>query len=371
MNEKFICKELDCSNVIDFLFNSIKLGHEKGMYSSPLYINTIQEELKNLDNDKKIMVIFDYLSLFKRENLLNNSNRFKHFLDESKKFQTTKAKNIENELEDLAIYIVKYFSAFYHSDIDLINEFKKIEEESFKYFFTKNVYDKGKILFEELKLIDELKEWEWDYSNLSLGLLNSNRIQKIEFYYKKEQYEADHKRNIEDLNTSIKNIKYDLNSSIKELQRELVESIQKSELIEEFYNKYYFNSQTIILDTHFGDNQPLILEFYNFLKKNNCLDYGWSYFYNCLVIGNNEIINLKNTQHNYFFGYLFWSISDFLKQPYKNDFKKFFSSKFYINEKPLADSFFKNHYRKFKNDEHTSIETIAPFIEKIKKIHYK
>ncbi len=359
MNEKFISKELGCSDLIDFLFNEIKLGYEKGIYQSLLYINTIQEELKNLDNDKKTMVIFDYLSIFKKENLLNNSNRFKHFLHESKKFQTTKAKNIENELEDLAIYIVKYFSAFYYNDIDLINEFKKIKEESFKYFFAKNVYDNGMILFDELKLIDGFKNIEWSYNGLDFIVLHKYNLDNINGNAEIETKNINHLHQIEDINFDIKHLNYDLKASEKEIQ-----------LLKDSIDKYYFSSMTLIQDTYFGDNQPLLFELFNFLKKNNCLDYGWSYFYNCFVIGNNEVISLKNNQTNYFFGYLFWAISDFLKPPYKND-KKFFYNKFYIDEKPLKDSFFRNYFRSFKNDEYESIETIAAFIEKLKKTHNK
>jgi hypothetical protein len=359
MNQEYICSELGCTNLVDFIFDELEKGYENGIYQGKIYIQAIQDELKGLDDDVKLMTIIKYLTVIKNEDLINNSNRFKHYFDESKKFKLTDVKGFKKELKNMAYYILKYFSCLYHSDVELINELKKFSEESYKYFISKYIYDNGVILLKELKLINGFDKLDCDYSNLSLGLLSRNQIQKIEFNSEIEKNIASNDSEVDDLSRDLRYLKTDLKRSEEQI-----------ELLKSTIDKYYFSSQTLIQDTFFGDNQPLVFELYNFLKNNNCLDYGWSYFYNCLVEGNIEIISLRNKQPNYFFGYLFWAISAFLKPPYTND-KKFFYNKFYIDQQPLKDSFFRNYYRSFKNEDYECIETIAKFIVKLKKIHNK
>jgi hypothetical protein len=307
-----------------------------------------------------LIQIIRYLTIIKDENLVINSSRFKHYFDESKKFKSTKDKDIKSELEDLAHYIVKYCAFFYQSDDELINELKKFSAESFKYFSVIHIYEAGSILIRELKLIEQLDEWDWDYSKLSLGLLNSMRLQRMNFNSELEKNIARHDSKVDNLKTNLRSLENDLNRS-----KEHVEILKSS------IDKYYFSTQTLLQDTFFGDNQPLVFALYNFLKRMNCLDYSWSYFYNCFVIGNKEVINLRNNQPNYFFGNLFWEISFLLKPEYKSESKEFFNSKFYIDEKPLKDSFFRNYYRSFKNEDYECLEITAKFIEKLKKIHNK
>lgn len=360
MNQEYICSELRCTNLVDFIFNELEKGYENGIFQGKIYMQAIEDEIKGLDDDVKLMTIIKYITIIQNENLVNKSSRFKHYFDESKKLKPTKVKGFLSELENMANYTVKYCTYFYQTDAELIDELKKFSDESFKYFFANYIYKAGSTLLRELKLIEELDEWDWDYSKLSLGLLNSKRLQKIKFNYELEKNIARYDYEVDNLNTDLRRLKSDL-----------IGSKEHIELLKSSIDKYYFNSQTLIQDTFFGDNQPLVFELYNFLKKNNCLDYGWSYFYNCFTIGNREVISLRNSQTNYFFGNLFWEISCFLKPEYKFEFKKFFYSKFYIDQKPLKDSFFRNYYRSYKNDEYESIEMIATFIEKLKKIHNK
>lgn len=360
MNQEYICNELECSNLNDYVFNEIKLGYEKSIILSDKYIQNILTEIRELDSDKKTTHIFYHISLLKKAKLEISSESFIHYFNESKKFKSPKTLDFNNEIINLSEYIVKYFNLICHSEKEIVDELRKINNKSFMFFFSNSIYEKGIILFEELKLIPEIKPLEWSYSNIDLGLLQNYILHKIDNHSALETNDIKYIRTIEHLEYSIENLNADLEASKK-----------KIEFHDEYYNKYYYSTEPLLKDTYFGDNQPLIHCLYNFLKENNCLDYGWSYFYNCLTTHNNEVINLKSIQTNYFFGNLFWELSRFLKEPYKYEFKRFFYNKFYIGEKPLKESFFRNYYRKYKNDEHESLEKISVLMLKLEKTHHK
>ena len=57
----------------------------------------------------------------------------------------------------------------------------------------------------------------------------------------------------------------DLNFKIKYLNYDIIESKNEILLLKDSINKYYFSSSTIIQDTYFGDNQPLLFELYMYV----------------------------------------------------------------------------------------------------------
>jgi hypothetical protein len=144
-------------------------------------------------------------------------------------------------------------------------------------------------------------------------------------------------------------------------------------MMNDHFNKYYYNTQTIINNTYFGDNQPFLLNLFNFLKRNNLFQYSWSYFYSCLIEGNTEIIPLETSAKNVKpIGRLFYHLKHLLVKPYKDEPEKFIRSKFYINNEPLSSYFFTNHvYKKADSEFLPLIAEIDDFFEIQKKTYLK
>ena len=360
MNQEYICNELGFSNINDYIFNEIKVGYDESIILADKYIENILNEIRNEDTKKKLSCIIMHITLLKKAHLENKELCFTHYYNDSKKFKTPKTLSKTDEFINLSEFIIKYFNIIFHSEKEIIDNLKKIKSQSFLFHFTDLIYSKGEILFDELKSYPELAPLEWTYTTIDLNFLHQFTSTKMLHEFDLQTINESNERNKNYLEDEIENLKKELASSQKEI-----------EFRDNFYEKYYYSTQPFLQDTYFGDNQPLIHCLYYFLRVNNCLDYGWSYFYNCLTIENNEIINLKNTQTNYFFGNLFWELSKFLKEPYKYEFKRFFFNKFYLDEKPLKESFFRNYYRNYKNEEHESLEKISTLVLKIEKIHNK
>lgn len=371
MNQEYICNQLQCNTLNEYIYNEIKSGFDQSFALADSYIEQILAEIRSENPKKRLLTIIPNIQLIKKAKIESSEACFTHYLNESKKYKSPQTIDLKDQIINLSEYIVIYFSLICHSEKEMIDELKKIKNQSFMYYFSNLIYDKGVVLFEEIKLISEIKPFEWSYSGVDLGFLINYQIHKIENEAKLDINQFEHERELEKNKNKLNSIIEDLQWTNKQLNRDLDSSRQRAKFLEEYIEKYYYSTQPLIQPTYFGDNLPLIHCLYNFLKENNCFDYGWSYFYTCLTIENNEIINLKNIQNNYFFGNLFWELSRFLKEPYKSEFKRFFNNKFYLGDKPLKESFFRNYYRKYKNDEHESLEVIAALILKLEKIYHK
>ena len=173
MNQEYICNELGCADLIDYVFNEIKLGYEKSLILSDKYIQNILTEIREEDSSKKLLSVFEHLSLIKKAKRENYERSFINYLIESKKFKSPKSLNFDDEILNLAEFIVKYFCFIYHSEKEIIDELKNINNQSFMFYFSNSIYNKGIVLFEEIKSIPEIKPFNWEYNTINLGLLNN------------------------------------------------------------------------------------------------------------------------------------------------------------------------------------------------------
>lgn len=294
-----------------------------------------------------------------------------------------------NNDDDLSLveFIIKNYSILNLSHIGILSRIKNIKSDFINYFQSYFIEKKSILLFDKINQLNCLPDFIWNLDTIEKGV--------IEFYVKLLKdigmVKIEHKYEIESLNDNADfelkknqqkiayleqkyNDKVDsLNNDIKWLNRDIEMEKGTIELYKEYHKKYLEHNSTFIIPTYFGDNQPFLFNLYNFLLKNLLLKMtGWSYFYACMSIESLEIINLESKNNLKYIGRIFYNLIDFLDPKYKSDYFEFFKNKFYINEKPINDNFFKNHMRPIIDETlQTNLSEVDAFFNKQRDIYLK
>jgi hypothetical protein len=372
INRASIAKKLGVERLEHYIIDEFVIGKREG----EILLETIFKESKmDLDEIKsdEIKTVRVLLELIKIKNEINvsTSNYFSHIIQEAKEYASNLSltiSNDEDELNNLAKYILDTNDFRKTNDFIVEGQLLKIRENSRKYHLILNYTSKAKIYFDFLNDKCKIDRYTWNWLNFENGLirvLGEHAIEKISleanYKLKNETFEIQKNREVDNLINEVKDLKREIDQLNKEI-----------ELRNNFHNKYYYDSQVMISNTYIGDNLPLLFNLYNFLKMNNLFSYGWSYFYSCMIIGNNEVIPLKSSKKLNFIGRIFFYFKDFLILHYKDDSFKFLQTKFLINEAPITENFRTNHMKtKFDANDEPELVIIDKFFTKQKKIYIK
>jgi hypothetical protein len=372
INRASIAKKLGVERLEHYIIDEFVIGKREG----EILLETIFKESKmDLDEIKsdEIKTVRVLLELIKIKNEINvsTSNYFSHIIQEAKEYASNLSltiSNEEDELNNLAKYILDTNDFRKTNDFIVEGQLLKIRENSRKYHLILNYTSKAKIYFDFLNDKCKIDRYTWNWLNFENGLirvLGEHAIEKISleanYKLKNETFEIQKNREVDNLINEVKDLKREIDQLNKEI-----------ELRNNFHNKYYYDSQVMISNTYIGDNLPLLFNLYNFLKINNLFSYGWSYFYSCMIIGNNEVIPLKSSKKLNFIGRIFFYFKDFLILHYKDDSFKFLQTKFLINESPITENFRTNHMKtKFDANDEPELVIIDDFFSKQKKIYIK
>ncbi len=375
MDRKGLTKKLNIENLEDYIISEFTLGKQDAeLIFQEQYEKSIAEIAKTENDDIIVFKILSELIKVKSEFSDFNSNSFSSIVRDSKEYCFLEDKNESNEFHNLANYIWDYYD--FKKSADFVVEFNllKIIENSRKLHFINNYISKATSYFDLLNEKSKIDDFNWGWKTFDNGLtrvLMDNSLEMIEIKRKSklevERIEIKKNHEIEDVlyekKEEIDSLKYE----VKSLNSQLINE-------KEYFDKYYYKSQIILTQTYFGDNMPFLLNLYNFLKKNNLLIYGWSYFYSCMIIGNQEMLPLEKPKKNSFIGRIFYNLSDFLVLHYKQNPMQFIKSKFLINEINKTDSFKNNHMkpRNLKTDDpDPELDLVDEFFEKQKEIYLK
>lgn len=394
INRASIANKLGVERLEDYIIDEFVIGKREGEILLETIFQESKMDLEEIKDDKiKIVAVLADLIKIKKEFSQYTNNYFFHIIQEAKEYASNlslKISNEEDELNNLAKYIIDIYDFKKTNDFIVELQLVKIRENSRKYHLISNFVSKAKIYFDFLNDKCKIDRYTWDWLNFENGLvrvLGDHTLEKISleanYKLKNETFEILKNREIEDLQTqnireseifaNRKNREVDnLKSDIEDLKREIDQLNKEIELRNNFHNKYYYDSQVMISNTYIGDNLPFLFNLYNFLKMNNLFSYGWSYFYSCMVIGNNEMISLKSSKKQNFIGRIFFHFKDFLILHYKDESFKFLQSKFLINESPITENFRTNHMKtKFDSNDEPELVIIDEFFSKQKKIYIK
>lgn len=105
-------------------------------------------------------------------------------------------------------------------------------------------------------------------------------------------------------------------------------------------------------DLYWGDNYPALKVLFDYLQRMNCIDINWSYFCNCMCVGNFTIINLKSTiLGKHALAYLLAIIKKYFKDDCNGSQEKYLSivsRKFTIDNDIITKQFFDKYIREYK-----------------------
>lgn len=370
MNLSKFEQELGVSNLKKHLVDEIK----KARIDADILTNDIFETaLNRIERDAvkqyNSYIILNELIHLKKNIYLNETSEVYFYFKNYSFLKKNELDSNEDENEELVDFIIEYFTFLNLPYFVIFNRFKNFKND-FKFYFLRYFYEqKSKLLFDELNTFNVLKDFTWNLENLDNGILKLYQLLII-----------DKERSISDLQLENRYAKELSDIKIKSLedeQKQLIREINLKEgtisYYDEYHRKYLENYPTLINETFFGDNQPFIFNLYNFLRKNLLIDMmGWSYFYSCMSSNSNEIINLQSKNNLKFIGRIFYCLQEFLQPKYKSDFHDFLKNKFYINEKPINDNFFKNHMRPIYDESlYPNLNEIDDFFANQKNIYIK
>lgn len=317
--------------------------------------NKANKELLSIGIISNLVHIRKIIYNYENKNFNLYVNNFK-----DKMFNITNSQNNQVEDTELAKFIIKIISSFEFNWIITLSKFKELKTEIPSYYFSEILLNKFPYLFKLLNELNLIKDFIWDISTLENGISELYKDLYLKYKSQINSLELKIKFENEKFNNEISFLKDSFESEIKYLKSKIDNNNQSLELYREYIKKYIENQPTLILETYFGDNIPFLINVYNFLVKNQLINgLSWSYFYSCLVIENNEIINLTSKGNLKLIGRIFYNLQDFLLPKYKYDFNEFLMNKFYVNEKRINHNFFKNHMRPIYD------ETLQPDLLKV------
>lgn len=361
MNIQLLTEKLGTDNLQQYIVDEYTKGKEEAESKLEGSFSKLNEELDKVETEEaKILRILSTIIRLKKT-IDSSYNSELHILKaKAKEFTSNNSLDISTPKEELQNF-AKYYLAFLEFQNTpywlVLHKLQKLRNNSLTFHLQNGLTTELKYYFETLNSICKIDSFIWNLTTFDDGLIKV----LLKFSLDKIEYTNNYKFEIEKLKSDIKNFE----EEITRLKGEI-------EFRTDFHNKYYYDSQTNIKNTYFGDNQPFLLNLYNFLKSNNVLSGGWSYFYSCMEIGNNEMLFLNTTKNMKFIGRVFYHLRDFLILHFKDDSEKFIRSKFYINSEPLSPHFFKNHvYVKVDKELNPFIEEIDVFFDKQKKIYLK
>lgn len=339
--------------------------------------DTLIDELKlliNKNHSKKELLSIALISnlVYVRKIIYNNENtNFDFYINNFKGgfFNIFKKENNNNYKNDLAKFIIKTIGSFELSELFTIGKFERLKTEIPSYYFRDYLLDKLPNFFIELNELNLIKDFNWSISTLEAGI---SELYK-DLYLKYESQINQLGLKIEFENKKYKSEKDHFDYRIDRLNSELEISKNTIEYYKDYTKKYLENQPYYVQNTYFGDNLPFLINVYNFLVKHQLLiATSWSYFYCCFVIEEKEIINLTSKGNLKLIGRVFYNLQDFLLPKYKNDFNEFLMNKFYVNEKPINQNFFKNHMRPiFDEIQYSELIEVDNFFLKQKEIYLK
>lgn len=372
MNIETLAKRLGTDNLEQYIIDEYIKGKEDAVLSIEDFLLQFNEEINKIESeDVKTTTILNLISTVKKSIDLSYNNELYLLITKAKNFASNNSINISTEKEEL-LNFSKYYLAFFNfqktSDWLVQQKLKELRNSSNTFHLQTGIVSKLSYYFDLLNDICKIDSFTWSWETFEDGLIKV--FQK--FNFDKMDSEIKHEAEIEILNHRTDHKVDILKTEIKDLEREI--SLIKGEIdfLDNFYKKFYYDTIVEIRETYFGDNLPFILNLFNFLKSNNLLSTGWSYFYSCMTMGNTEEIVLKNSKNAKFIGRVFYHLRDFLILHFKDDPEKFICSKFHINFEPLGPHFFKNHVNiKIDKELNPFIEEIDAFFEKQKKIYLK
>jgi hypothetical protein len=371
MDIKYIETSLGTNNLKDYLIEQINIGKTESEKEVDNIINQVLAKTKNdalTEEDKSAILSIELIALQKiiyEKEISSVAFYLKNF--KSYKNPLFNTKNESSEDDKLAEFIIEYYNFLNKPDWSIVVELKRFQGEFKKYFLYYFFEKKSEMLFMKLNELNYLEKFEWKLSTFEIGI--------IEFYKKLFLEKASAIKNFE---SKIQLLNHEKDSEINSLKSKIEHLNDKNskhegtiELYEDYHKKYLEHSPRLIVETYFGDNQPFLANFYNFLSEHLILRMtGWSHFYSCMAVNNNEVLNL-NINKSKFIGRIFYNLinSKFLQPKFANE--TFIRSKFYLNEQPIVDTFFINHMNKrLKKEDYDFFETVDSFFENQKKIFF-
>lgn len=373
MDIKLIEKNLGTENLRSYLEEQINLGKSEAEIEINNQIESFLNQLnkEDLENELKAAAIISNLIYLPKIIFQEKVSLFNFFIENYKVYNTSvfylqSDQDIKQDTK-LIDFIIDYYSFSKFPILRILSQLKEIKNHS-RYYYLKYYFElKSTILFEKLNEIIHLDSFSWDKNSFENGI--------VKFY---EKLYNEKKIYIDKMNREISKIQKEHQYEIEDLKDELKyceddkESISRDlEVKDNFITKYIENCPTILLEMYFGDNQPFIFNFFNFLRTHKLMcKHGWSHFFSCFTIENNEIIYLQNEKDLKFIGRIFYNlINHFLLPKYANE--SFIRMKFYIDDKPIGKYFFTNHMNsRLKKDEYDYFEVVDSFFENQKKIFF-
>ncbi len=366
-------KQLGVSNLKVYLINEIKVSRQEAELFTD---NIIKEILNRIDNNIPVSVnlfsIISELIHLKKSIFFVETSEIHYYYKVYSFFNNSLLNSLNKTVDDdekLVDFIFENFAFLKLPNYIISNRFKNFKRDFYSYYIRIYFEKKSILLFDKLNELNYLKDFIWNLDNLDKGILEFYKLLIID----KEKADANFKIEIEYIKDKGELKINRLEDEIKTKDREIRYKEGTIELYNDYHKKYLENYPTFINDTYFGDNQPFIFNLYNFLRKNLLINMmGWSYFYSCLSSNSNEIINLQSKNNLKFIGRILYCLQDFLQPKYKSDFHDFLKNKFYINEKPINDNFFKNHMRPiYDKSLYPNLNEIDDFFANQKNIYIK
>ena len=376
MRNEELCKLLNIDDVEQHIFLKLNSGRLRAIVAFDEEFNLIKSKIDvKCENsfdifESQLEIIEELLKLRKLSRSLPIVKLYT-IITYARQHKDIKIENnIESEesLLQISKFILKFYDFQGYEFIKLVSEIKKIEDESFQFFIMSYFVENQNYFYDKLNSLEENNSYQWTEQNFDkkLSLLTSQLKADYDFNLLKAKREFDNFIRVQ------QNDQEYLKRSLKEVQRDLISANKETERVVEYHNKYFYENTVENAPTFFGDNMPFLFSLFNFFKRKNLLPFGWSYFYTCMKIGNDEIILLNTTRKLNYVGRIFYHLTDYLILHYKDEPLKFLKAKFKINDQLITDNFKTNHMKtKIDLRDDPDLEEIEEFFQKLKKIYYK
>ena len=386
MDVKKIEKHLKVENLEAHIVDLIQKSKTEAENDAKELVEEILTSMKNEVFSFNVNISYICESLILLKTIIYNSNYsdFHYYLTNFRKssiFQFDLNSKVDNDLE-LARYIINHINSLGLSFIGTIGKFNSLQNEVLSYYKTESLISKISVVFLELDKLNLIKEFSWNINTLDKGL--SSLFKDLTIKYETKIDELNSKIRKQELKIELENEKYkseisrlkdDFDFEVRSLNRDIESKEYTIELYKDYTKKYLENQPYYVQNTYFGDNLPFLINVYNFLVKNQFVKgLSWSYFYSCLVIGNNEIINLTNNGKLNFIGRFFYFLKNYIDIKYRsnNEYKDFIYQKFYINEAAMSEAFYRNYVVDYYDEtKHKNLAEIDAFFSKQDEIFLK
>ncbi len=377
MDVKQIEKHLKVENLEAHIVDLIKKSKIEAEREADIVIQKILAKIDEFKSNAGLLsvgIISDlvYVKKIIYNNEITNFNFYIHNFKGgfSNIYNTENSNDYNNEL---AKFIIKTIGSFEINWLVSIGKFEKLKIEIPSYYLTESFLNRLPDLFLTLNKLNLIKDFTWDINSIDEGITSLFKELVINYDVQIRDLESKLKFEKERLNFKISSLQDKIESNDKNFIREIDAKEYVINFHRDYIKKYLENQPIPIFETYFGDNDLFLMNVYKFLVKNQLLkETSWSYFYWRSIIGDDQIINLTSKGNLKFIGRVFYNLQDFLLPKYKNDFYEFLMNKFYVNEKPINQNFFKNHMRPiFDETLYPDLLKVDTFFEKQKDIYMK